>query len=276
MWQWGRRRRYTDAMAILTHGSDLTLAATATPVVAQTDGTLRTALDRLAGAGFTAVQLDATLAGLRPRELTGRARKDLVALVARRGMRLAGLDLFLPRKHYVDPAHVDRAMAATLAAVELAADLGRVPVSLMLPVAEMGEDAKGALVEAADGRGVTLAVQGEGQWEALAQWVEAVDMPVLGMAIDPAMLLTQQVDPVATVQRYSSRLRVARLSDQMTGSVGRCGVGEGDLDVTAYRIAVDLATARVGPVVLDLRGLNEALADAATGRSAWEDAAFSV
>lgn len=263
-------------MAILTHGSDLSLAPTATPVIAQTDGTLRTALGRLAGARFTAVQIDATLAGLRPRELNTRARKDLLALIARHGMRLAGIDLFLPRRHYLDSAYIDRAMAATLAAIELAADLGRVPLSLALPVAGMTEDARGALVEAADGHSVSLAVHGEGQWEALSQWVEAVDLPALGMAIDPATLLAQQVDPVALIHQHAKRLRVARLSDQAANSVGRCDVGQGDLDVSAYRIAVDLATARLGPVVLDLRGLANPLAAASVARDAWEGAAFSV
>jgi sugar phosphate isomerase/epimerase len=263
-------------MAILTHGSDLALAPTTTPLVAQGDGTLRTALERVAAAGFEAVQLDATLAGLRPRDLSARARKDLVALLGRRGLRLAGLDLFLPRKHYIQPDHIDRAMAATLAAIELAADLGRAALSVAVPVAELAEDLRSALVEAADGRGVMLAVQGEGQWQALADWIDGIDLHALKAAIDPATLLAQQQDPVAIVHEHAKRIGVARLSDQSTAQAARSPVGQGDLDLPAYRIALDLATARRGPVVLDVRGLSHAFAAAAAAQQAWADAAFAV
>ena len=69
-------------MAILTHGRDMTLAPTIAPVVRQTDQTVRGALTALSQCGFDAVQLDALLAGVRPRELDQRARKDLAGDVA--------------------------------------------------------------------------------------------------------------------------------------------------------------------------------------------------
>ena len=128
---------YTLSVAILTHGSNLTLAPTIRPVVKQTDGTVRMALERLSAAGFQSVQLDATMAGLRPRDLDIRARKDLLGLLGRRSLTLAGVDLFIPRRHFMEPENLDRALSAALAGIELAADLGRVPVSLSLPVKGM-------------------------------------------------------------------------------------------------------------------------------------------
>ncbi|MCE9590570.1 MAG: TIM barrel protein [Planctomycetes bacterium] len=275
-------------MAILTHGSDLTLAPTIKPVVKQTDGTVRTAAGRLSSLGFRSVQLDATLPGIRPRDLGVRDRKDLSALLTRASMSVAGIDFFIPVRHFVEAEHLDRAMAAALSVVELAADLGRVPVSLMLPIKTMSDDAKRALVDLADGRGVRLAVHAEDQADELAAWIEQVDMPALGAAVDPAAVLARGKDPVAAAMRFGKRLAVARLCDiggtgEQTGddeNIGvagvRCPVGEGDLDVVGYRVAVDLASHRAGAVVLDLRGMENPLNAAAVAQHAWGKAAFTA
>jgi sugar phosphate isomerase/epimerase len=279
-------------MAILTHGSDLSLAPTIRPIVKQTDGTVKTALTKLSEAGFRAVQLDATLPGIRPRELSQRDRRDLVSVTMRQSMTIGGIDLFIPRKHYRDPANIDRAMAATIATIELAADLGRVPVSLSLPVKAMAEDTRKLLIESADGRGVTLAIHAEDQLDALLAWVELVDMHCVGIAIDPTAILAQSKDPCSTVHKLSKKIRVARLADVSGTDVEPAGedddepaaslpgvrsdLGEGDLDVVGYRLAVDLCAGRTGPVVLDLRGLENPLASAKRALQVWKKAAFTV
>lgn len=266
---------YNDRMSILTHGSDLRLAPTLRPLVTAGDGTVRTAITALAKLDFHAVQLDATLPGIRPRELSQRARQDLIALLSRHDMQIAGLDLFLPRQHYTEAEHMDRAMNATLAAIELAADLGRVPMSLSLPVGQIRDDVKSTLIEAADGRSVRLAIHAEDELDALAAWLNAADQHALGAGIDPAALLARGEKAVRSTQRFARRLAVARLSD-LTSSALRCPIGEGELDIAAYRITLDLAAGRTGPVVLDLRGLENPVAAAISGKKAWDGAAFTV
>lgn len=276
-------------MAILTHGSDLKLAPTIRPLVRQAGGTVRDALGRLSASGFAAVQLDAAIPGIRPRDLDRRARQDLLAMLGRSSIALAGLDLFIPRRHFILGEHLDRAISATLAAIELAADLGKVPLSLALPVKSLADSTRKTLVEAAEGRGVRLAIHAEDQLEALEAWVNALDLWSLGVAIDPAALLARAADPAAAVHRIGKRLAVARLDDvAMTGAEPgaeggdesfagvRSFVGEGDLDLDAYRVAVDLAPGRTGPVVLDLRGIENPLAGAVAAKAAWEHAAFSA
>lgn len=278
-------------MPILSHGSDLTLAPTLRPLARQLGGPLRDALQAISDAGFQAVQLDAALSGIRPRDLDRRGRHDLIALLGRMSLRLAGLDLFIPRRHFTQSEHLDRAMAATLAAIELAADLGKVPLSIALPVKSLSDDSKRALVEAADGRGVRLAVHAEDQLEELLAWVNAVDLWTLGVAIDPAGALARGSDPATVIHRLAKRIAIARLDDlSMTDTQAglenddtdarvagvRSFVGEGDLDLDAYRVAVDLAPTRTGPVVLDLRGIENPAAGAARARTAWKDAAFSA
>ena len=265
-------------MPVFSHGFDLTLAPTIRQIV-EISGTVTESLGRLAAMGFDAVQLDATLSGIRPRELDRRARKDLLALMARRGVRLGGIDLLIPRRHYAEPEHQDRAMQSTLAAIELAADLGRVALSLALPVAQMQDDLKHCLVEAADGHGVRLAVHAEDQFDALEAWLCEVDLPAIGAGIDPAALLASSLDPSKAVYQTARRLVTGRLSDRsdLPEAQGtRCAVGSGDLDVSFYRVAMDLAPHRTGPVVLDLRSVSNPLSAAAVAKTAWENAAVGM
>ena len=56
----------------------------------------------------------------------------------------------------------------------------------------------------------------------------------------------------------------------------RCVPGRGELDLTMYRVSLDLAANRAGPVVLDLRGLNNPLRAAAQARELWESAGVSL
>ncbi|MCC7203458.1 MAG: TIM barrel protein [Phycisphaeraceae bacterium] len=267
-------------MAILGHGSDLRLAPTIAPLVKAGQATVRGALDELARRGFAAAQLDAALPGIRPRDLDQRARRDLAATLTRCGITLAGLDLWIPRDHFTQPEHVDRAVAAVVAAVELAADLGRVPLSLALPAKTLSPDIRAALVEAADGRSVRLAVHAEDQLEELLAWIAQTSQSALGLGCDPAALLAMGLDPVATVQRLADHLAVARLDDWKTHTSPvdgqRAPLGQGDLDVIPYRATVDLAPHRLGPVVLDLRGLSNPLTAADAASHAWQNAAFTV
>ena len=265
-------------MAILTHGSDLTLAPTLTPIVRATDGTVRTAFSRIAEAGFRSVQLDAALSGVRPRELDSTGRRDLIATARRAGLAISGIDLFIPRSHYTDPQQVDRATQATLATIRFAEELGRLPLSINLPADELATDVTEALLTAADSAGVPLVVHAEDQIEALKDWLKDTDPRVAGIGLDPSSLLGARADPATLAQGLSQSLVGARLSDNRKGLAdgSRCPVGTGDLDLMGYRIGIDLAPHRRGPVVLDLRGVTDPLAAAATAKQNWDDATVSL
>jgi len=265
-------------MPSLTHGSDLRLAPTLGPVVVSSSSTPRRGLQHLAEAKFTAVQLDATLAGLRPRELDTSARRDLASTLARSGLTLCGLDFFIPTDHYTDPAHQERAVEAACAACALAGELGRVPVSLNLPIDEVDATVVDALLGAASGSGTTLMLHSEGDLAALQAWLKSHDPSVVMAGFDPSAMLATRADPVAAVQSLGAWLGSARLSDAARGQGGgdRVAVGSGDLDLLSYRVSVDLAPARRGPVVLDLRGLANPLTAAQAAQSAWDRAAMKL
>ena len=263
-------------MPHLTHGSDLSLAPTLGPLVRTTGLPIRKALSAVGEAGFTAIQLDASLPGLRPRELDTNARRDLLVSARGVGLAIAGVDLFIPRQHLLDTEHVDRAAEALLAGIRFAAELGRVPFSTALPIADLDEDLAESLTRSADAAGVRLTVHAADQHDALNAWL-AQREGVTGLGIDPAEYLASRQDPVEIAQQSSDALAVARLSDTQLGLADgpRQTVGTGDLDLMSYRVSVDLAQHRGGPVVLDLRNVPAPQRAMGLGRDAWERAAMS-
>ncbi len=263
-------------MALILPETDMRLAPTLGPVMRSVGGRFEKAIKALQQRGVNVLQLDGTLAGLRPRELDRRARRELQAILRRQSMALAGMDLFIPRDHFADSQHVDRAIAAVTAGLELAADLGKIPVSLALPVETIDETVVDALVQAADSFSVPLAVHHEDDVEVLMKWLTATDCQYFGAGLDPAAILGSDQSPAKLAARLGSQLRVGRVSDLDTAtgkaSAVRCVLGQGALDLANYRAVLDLASKRVGPVVLDLRGLENPGQAVSLAHQAWQKA----
>jgi len=221
----------------------------------------------------SAVVLDATAPGLRPRELDRSARRDLAGTIRRSGLAFVGLDLLIPPKHFTDPVHSDRALAAVLAALELAADLAR--IAGLVPTqakpwvtsefdAVPASELRAAISAAAQHLGTTFA-------ELLASPTSTSTAPASSpittpehAALDPAALILRGLDPVAQALALSSALAAPRLSDA-TGGV-RCTLGQGRLDTAAYQAAVSGANA---VPCLDLRQLPDANAALEAALLAW-------
>ncbi len=70
---------------------------------------------------------------MRPSDLGSSGRRDLVGYLARSSMALSGLDLWIPVEAFLDDARIERAVDATIEAIDLAADLQRCTLSLLLP-----------------------------------------------------------------------------------------------------------------------------------------------
>lgn len=228
------------------------------------------ALAWASSAGLRGVQLSVTGGGLRPRDLGPSARRDLRAMLTRLELTPSGIDALVPASHFIDPATAERAVDAVQGACELAADLGRVPVTVQLPAAgdeatAARRDAAVALVAAAADRvGVTIADLGGG---AMAPW------PPVGIAVDPAAVLGDGGDPSAAVARAGARLTGVRVVDLLrSGMRGPVGVsGESRLDALAYRVAVEVAGYRGLPVV-DCRQWNDPRAGVLGSMAAWQRA----
>lgn len=251
------------------------LSVTLAPLVATGAFDIRSAIAAIADAGFQSAQLSAALPGLRPRELSQRARKDVLATLGRKGLALGGIDLMIPHNDWLKDATQDKALAATLATIELAADLGQTTLALTLPVENLPDDITNELIIAADGRNVPLAVHAEHNLPALKTWLARFDTPALGAAIDPAALLGEDEDPINAVIDLASRVRAARLDDWRTTSAahqgGRCPLGTGALEVLMYRGALT-ACPGLRNIVVELRNLTDPLNAMTLAARAWQDA----
>jgi sugar phosphate isomerase/epimerase len=213
------------------------------------------------------VQLDGAAAGVRARDLDRSGRREVAGLLRRTGVRLSGIDLWIPASHFVESARVERAVDAATGAIELAADLAKLAgdpggaiVAVTLPE---GGEAVAQLARAAELRGVRLA---DHTLPDAGRKRPPSAEPSFGIGIDPAALLLRGLDPARAVLDAGGRLVQARLSDG--NEVGRVAPGSGRLDAAGYLGAL-AGAGHSRPVVLDLRGLPDQDAAAQAAASFW-------
>lgn len=207
----------------------------------------RASLEGLSELGFRRVQLSSAQESLRPRELDRSGRRELLSLLRRLDMTAGGLDVWVPPARLRETQSADRAVEAIKEAIVLAADLGRLAVTLTLPAPgppEGNDLVLDALVEHAMRHGVALA-------DAAAP---PAARPDVGVAIDPVAWLARGDDPIAAVQTQGQRIVSARLGDlSASGQRTVPGSADGRLDVDGYRRALRNA-GYGGTMVVDLRG----------------------
>ncbi len=225
--------------------------------------------------GFAAGHLNAAAPGLRARELDRSARRDLAATIRREGLDLSGADLWIPPEHFSDPAQVDRAAGAAIAAMELVAELAclvrgigsvaaRPCISIVLPENLSGA-VKSQLATAADKAGVRLADH--------APVAERTPSTGIDAGIDPAAALSAGKDPASLVSKLGPALASGRLSDlsrHVGGGRVVPGSRDGRLDLLAYIVALTTIE-YTGWVVADTRSLAQPNAAAAAMVEAWTD-----
>ncbi|MEM7623120.1 MAG: hypothetical protein AAF235_07930 [Planctomycetota bacterium] len=208
-------------------------------------------LTAVASAGVSGIVLDATAPGFRPRDLDRSARRDLAAHLRRSELAFAGLDLFIPPRHFLAPDLADRASHAAAAALELASDItalngGEPMVATRLP----SDDAASLLAvlnAAAQRVGAVLVDHAPDR--------EAADLAAsLRIGIDPAVILAAARDVPDRVLRAGQCIGAVRLTD-WNGS-RRVPVGTGELDARQFFAALSIAAPEISPVI-DVAGLPE-------------------
>lgn len=202
--------------------------------------------------GYHAVQVNAADPLTRPRDLSRSARRDLAAHIRRHELVCSGVDLWIPKQHFTDEAHIDRAVNALLGAADFATDLaeltgGTCLLSVSIPW-EGADSVLSTLAERASRLGLVIANHAYPWPESLAP-----ESPVL-VGIDPPAVILDRGDAAEAVSRASSSgvLRSVRLGD--LSAAGRVAPGDGSLDTLAYRVAIATASYD-GYVLVDARGL---------------------
>ena len=211
----------------------------------------RAHLEAIAEMGLAWVTLDATHPELRARRLGRTARRDIAALLRRLELMPSGIDLRIPSNDFLDAAKADVATAAAVATIEFAADLSAladrgVVVAVHLP----GEahEARGAIAEAADIAGVTIADFGPAPRS-------GSDTQSIMAGVDPGAVILERGDDADVgmeVAALRGRVADARLSDATGGA--RASLGTGSLDVLGYLGGLS-AAAYGGVLTVDVRGL---------------------
>jgi sugar phosphate isomerase/epimerase len=242
-------------------------------------GAVQESLEWISAAGIRGVQLSATHAGLRPRDLDISARRDLRATLRRLELVCSGIDAWIPVDQWSDSATMERAVDALRQVCRLAEELDRVPVSLTLPAADSDaarearrRDAVSAVVQAASVHGVLLA---DIAWSTGTARAEA-PFPPVGVCIDPAAILASARRPYPVVTGAAGRIASARVVDLLrTGHRGPLGDADGQLDVTEYRVALESAGCTALPVI-DARQWAEPRAGVRRSLAAWSAAVPSA
>lgn len=235
------------------------------PTIASLEVAPRAAIDRLRRQGWRGVQLDARSGGTAPRDLGESARRDLLSLLRRGNQLLTGLDCWIPDHAWKSSQTVHQAIDVMRSAIDLAADLGRCPVSTILPAAgDVEGDVFEAVFSHASSRGVRIADH-------------RVDVPSVdashGVGIDPAAYLSAGSDPIRAVAMMEDRLACVRLTDlDEAGHRMLPGIdARGRLDLVAYKVAIVLR-GWAGGVVVDLRRLPEPASALSGVWAAWNAA----
>lgn len=224
----------------------------------------RAALDWAREAGFRHASLDGGAPGLRARELSRSARRDLASLLRRLELGFAGIDLWIPPAHFADPAHADRAVGAACEALELAAELHRLhpgvggppTVSLALP-ASGAEAACEALEARAQACGALVADH--------AHPAAARPLAHVLIGVDPAAVLQAGADPASVVSGAPPGSVIAARLTAWPPAPGR----PARFDALSYAIALVTAGYR-RPIVIDTRDLPDPRLGAAGALAAWK------
>ena len=241
--------RYSTNVAIDTRPN---LAATIAPLAAGEAALgIREALAWISSLGYRGVQLNAADPATRPRDLGPSARRDLAATLARHELCCAGIDLFVPPAHFLDPAHQSRALDAVLSAIGLAADLGRAPVTAPLPDEPQSERA------AASTSGIRQAIAAEAARVGVAVLLTA-PVPAGSVASSPAPIeppfrafldcaavLAAQGSPELEIARLGAALGAVRVVDLLRSGLRGpiLEPRESRLDALAVRMACEIAPA---------------------------------
>lgn len=236
----------------LTPTCSVSLAGLALRPAAPWGADARSALAWACAAGTQAVQIDATLPGLRPRELDTSARRDIRALARRQGVTISGVDLFIPPTHFIEPANIDRAMHAARAALELARDLAEDPAAAVVAAElpeKLPESTLADLRSTAQQVGASLA---DCAWPPRS--LASVAHADVRAGIDPAALFATGQDLLASIAKLTQTPVHARLSD--LSASGRVEAGKGRLDIMTYFVTLSTKGC-TAPLVIDLRGLRD-------------------
>lgn len=214
---------------------------------------IKDALQSASRLGFRRVEMPATPGEVDPASLSRSGRRDLRHYVSGLGLQLSAVGGDLGGARFGDSSTMEHRLEKTIGIIELAAEL-RVPIvtthlgRVDAEALQSGcvREAVDQLAEAADRTGTLIAFRtGSADPRAIANLLRDVNCHSLGACYDPAALLIDGFDPLASVDLLADRILIARARDAVAGSGQRPGhetpIGAGQIDFAEYLATLDQA-----------------------------------
>ncbi|NLE60332.1 MAG: sugar phosphate isomerase/epimerase [Planctomycetes bacterium] len=196
--------------------------------------------------GLRRIEMPAVGGEVSPDVLSQTGRRHLQRYVAGLGLQLSALGGDLGGSRFGDNSVLEERLERTRRIIEMAADL-RVPV-LTTYLGRFDSNAlrRGdltsvvhELADMADRMGTFVAFESGGTDPSeMASVLKEVDCQWLGVCYDPASLLIDGYDPIASAEPTAGKILIARARDAVSGSERRPGhetpLGHGEVDWARY------------------------------------------
>lgn len=194
---------------------------------------------------FRAIEVATVEGELAPRNLGASGRRHFTRLASGLGLRLAALVADMRHQPLRHAATVDERVARTCDILDLARDMGVSCVTAgvgLLTNPDDGEPDATALEalrrigEHADARGVAYAIRPAlDSGHRLAGVLDALSCPAVRVCLDPAAMVMQGVNPLASVEQWIEYACMLHVRDGTAGLDEHAGhetpLGQGDVDL---------------------------------------------
>ncbi len=207
--------------------------------------------------GVDCIEASCGRGGLRPRDFSTSARRDLRNFIARKGLALAALGADLERP-LTDAEANNRNIPDLAACLEFARDVGANLVGVRLggipddkddPRRAAALEALSDLRRPAERHGVLLAARaGVEPAEALAGFLDSAALPFVKAAFDPAEFALRGWEVAAAVECLANWIVHAYARDAKVHAT-ECAVGSGDVPWPEYLAALS-GIDHTGPIVI--------------------------
>jgi len=226
-----------------------------------------------------AIELPTSDGVLAPSNLSASGRRHLRRFADGLGLELSALVADMRHLRLTDAGAVDERIARTCAILDMARELGVDRVtSLMGPATDaatgkpdpMAVEALSRIGEYADSRGVQYCVRPMlDSGDRLTGLLDAVRCPALRVCLDPAAMVMQGVNPLASVEKWVEHTAMLHARDGTAGLDEHAGhetpLGQGDVDLVGILAVLETAD-MPGPYILRRTDSTSPVADLTDAR----------
>jgi len=239
----------------------------------------KAALRKASELQLRAIEVPTSEGALAPSNMSATGRRHLARLADGLGLQLSALVADMRHLHWNDPSAIDERLARTCAILDMARDVGASVVTASMGLATEVESGKpdptavevlSLIGEYADARGVLYCVRPMLDSGArLAGVLGAVRCPALRVCLDPAVMVMQGVNPLASVEQWIGHTAMLHARDGTAGLDEHAGhetpLGQGDVDWIGILAVLDAAEVP-GPYILRRTDSTSPVTDLADAR----------